>query len=149
MGITTSRTPNSTQKNNSNMSLSKIEEVLPRDYAYVILTAVLNNGVNFWMATRVARARKVHNVQYPDMYSADNKTFNCIQRAHQHTLELQPMFLMMLFVGGLKHPRWAAGCGVVYSLGRIAFARGYYTGDPANRRWGAIGSFGLLGLLGG
>jgi len=100
------------------------------------------------MAYNVGAARKKYNIKYPLMYSPDNNEFNCIQRAHQHTLELYPQFLMLLLVGGLQLPRVAAGAGAIYLLGRIAFAKGYYTGDPDKRKYGGFGLIGLLGLLG-
>jgi len=31
-------------------------------------------------------------------------------------------------------------------LGRMAFAAGYCTGEPANRKWGNFGYLGALGL---
>jgi len=58
---------------------------------------------------------------------------NCIFRAHQNTLEGYPMFLMMLLLGGLEMPVWTAIAGVVFILGRIQYAQGYYTGVPGNR----------------
>lgn len=127
---------------------SKMLESLPEEYGYVIFTAVGSHFVNMWMAFNVMKARKEHNVKYPLLYSPDNDKFNCVQRAHQNTLENYPTFLLLLLVGGLHCPRVAAASGVVYVLGRVAFALGYYTGDPEKRRWGAFGYAGLITLLG-
>ena len=127
---------------------SKILEVLPYGYGYVVLTAVGSLFVNMWMAFNVGKARKQYSIKYPTMYSPDNDKFNCIQRAHQNTLESYPQFLLLLMIGGLQYPRFAAGAGVVALLGRIAYAKGYYTGDPEKRRWGTFGYIGILGLLG-
>lgn len=117
---------------------SKLLEVLPEGYGYVLLTATGSCFVNMWMAINVGRARKQYKVEYPKMYSEDNNTFNCIQRAHQNTLESYPQFLLLLLLGGFQYPKISAGAGVVYLLGRIAYASGYYTGDPKKRRRGAI-----------
>jgi len=120
---------------------SKLLEVLPENYGYVIFTAVGSTFVNMWMAINVGRARKKYGVKYPIMYSSENggeNMFNCIQRAHQNTLEGYPSFLMLLLLGGLQYPRLSAGAGVVYLLGRIVYARGYYTGDAQGRVPGAI-----------
>jgi len=127
---------------------SKLLEVLPEYYGYVIFVAVESMFVNIWMARNVANARKKYNIKYPLMYSPDNNEFNCIQRAHQHSLELQPQFLTLLLIGGLQHPRFAAAMGAVFVLGRIFFAKGYYTGDPENRKRGMFGMIGMLGLVG-
>lgn len=129
------------------MSVSKFAESLPEGYGYVVLTGVASNFVNMWMAINVGRARKKYEVKYPIMYS-DNEKFNCIQRAHQNTLENYPQFLLLLFVGGLQYPKISAGAGLLYLLGRIAFARGYYTGEPDKRKYGSFGYIGLLTLLG-
>jgi len=127
---------------------SKVLEILPQYYSYVVFVALDSIFVNLWMAYNVGAARKKYNVKYPLMYSPDSNEFNCIQRAHQNTLEMYPQFLLLLTIGGLQHPRLAAGAGAIYLLGRIAFAKGYYTGEPDNRRRGAFGSAGLLALLG-
>jgi glutathione S-transferase len=123
-------------------------EVLPEYYGYVVFVAVDSIFVNAWMAYKVGQARKKYNVPYPLMYSPDSNDFNCVQRAHQHTLELFPQYITLLLLGGLQHPRLAAGAGVVYLLGRVLFAKGYYTGDPEQRKKGAFGGLGLIALLG-
>lgn len=43
-------------------------------------------------------------------------------------LENYPQFLTLLLLGGLEHPLISAAAGSVWILGRIAYARGYYTG---------------------
>lgn len=49
-------------------------------------------------------------VEYPALYAddkncpneANRKTFNCVQRAHQNSLENQPIFLGLLTLSGLQ-----------------------------------------------
>lgn len=120
---------------------------VPAQYGYCIFVAVGSAFVLVWKAIQVGRARKKYNIPYPTMYSPDNVQFNCIQRAHQNTLENYPQFLMLLLLGGLEWPQLSAISGVVYLAGRIAYAQGYYTGDPRNRVRGGFGYVGLLTLL--
>ena len=46
---------------------------LPADYGYVVMTGVGAIFMVMWKGIRVGKARKEHGVQYPDMYSPDNK----------------------------------------------------------------------------
>lgn len=129
--------------------MTKIVSDLPEGYGYVVLVGCVGNTfVNMWMAINVGRARKRLGVEYPDMYSSTSKEFNCIQRAHQNTLEGQGTFLSMLFIGGLQYPKITAAVGTLYLASRVAFALGYYTGEPKNRRWGAFGHIAELCLMG-
>lgn len=121
---------------------------VPADYGYCVFVAVGSSFVLAWKAMRVGAARKKYNIPYPTMYSPDNNTFNCIQRAHQNTLENYPQFLWMLLVGGLEMPRFCAVGGAIWCLGRIAYALGYSTGDPKKRMNGAFGYIGTFMLLG-
>lgn len=96
---------------------------------------------------QVMKARKKYNVQYPRLYSEDNQDFNCVQRAHQNTLENIPLFMVFLLLAGLYLPRLSAAFGVTYLVSRVVYAYGYYTGDPSKRNRGVFGYIGLLGLI--
>ncbi|XP_029827885.3 microsomal glutathione S-transferase 3 [Ixodes scapularis] len=128
--------------------MSTLSLVVPKEYGYVVLVGVGSTLVNMWLSIRVGKARRLYDVKYPAMYSDTNIVFNCIQRSHQNFLEYYPQFLMVLFLGGIEYPRLAAASGVVFLAGRIVYALGYSTGDPAKRMRGGFQYIGLLTLLG-
>lgn len=102
---------------------------------------------------RVSGARKESGIKYPQLYATEEQAaksaaayrFNCVQRAHQNTLEYLPNFLVTLLVTGLIAPRLAAICGGLFHVGRIVYTLGYSSGDPKKRTPGA--AFSYLGLL--
>ncbi|ESO85731.1 hypothetical protein LOTGIDRAFT_235705 [Lottia gigantea] len=116
------------------------------DYGYVILVLPATWVIMNFLALNVMKARKKYNVEYPNLYS-NNHNFNCVQRAHQNTLENLPFFIMFLLTGGLMFPKLCAASGVLYLISRLVYAHGYYTGDPAKRNYGAFGYAGLITLI--
>ncbi|CAN6465967.1 unnamed protein product [Victoria cruziana] len=72
-----------------------------------------------------------------------------MQRGHQNSLEVMPIFFVLLLLGGARHPLVASGLGIVYIVARYFYFTGYSTGDPAKRlTLGKYNMFALLGLLG-
>jgi len=114
------------------------------EFGYVVLVFVASIFLLQWMGFMVVKARKKHNVPYPAMYSDKDPMFNCVQRAHQNTLEAYPIFLVTMFLGGLRFPVVGALAGVVWLVSRVVYAKGYYTGDPSKRNRGAFGYIGLI-----
>lgn len=128
-----------------------MELVLPKEYGYVALVLVFYCFLNFWMAAQVGRARKRFKVPYPTLYALESenkeaKLFNCVQRGHQNSLEMMPIFFMLMILGGLRHPCTCAVFGALYTVTRFFYFKGYSTGDPQNRL--TIGKYGFLALLG-
>jgi len=126
---------------------------LPPAFGYVLIVifaAVLVH--HFYMAFGVVGARKKYNVKYPALYAEKGTPnadkFNCVQRAHQNSLENLPQFLVLLLTAGLRFPVTAAVAGAIYLAGRVAYFAGYSTGDPEKRLRGTFMYIGLLTLYG-
>ena len=81
-----------------------VADFLAKEYGYVILASTGAFALNFYLMMKVNVARKKYNVQYPEMYSDKEPTFNCIQRSHQNTLEGIPFYLSLLLTAGIRHP---------------------------------------------
>ncbi|CAN6478536.1 unnamed protein product [Victoria cruziana] len=126
---------------------------MPREYGFVVLVSVFYTFFNFWMAFQVGKARKRYKVPYPTLYAIesenkDAKLFNCIQRGHQNSIEVMPIFFTLLLLGGIHHPIAATALGILYTVGRYFYFSGYATGDPANRlTLGRLNFLALLGLM--
>lgn len=106
----------------------------------------------------VARARGRYQVEAPAV--TGNPAFERVFRVHQNTVEQLVLFLPALWLFSLfVSPLWGAAIGLVWVLGRLHYAWGYYR-DAARRHVGfgiaaicslvlLIGAFvGMLGALG-
>ncbi|WCJ25101.1 microsomal glutathione s-transferase putative [Euphorbia peplus] len=126
-------------------------EMIPKEYGYVALVLVGYCCLNFWMAAQVGRARRKYKVPYPTLYATepefkDAKLFNCVQRGHQNSLEMMPMFFVLMMLGGFRHPCISASLGCLYIVTRYFYFTGYSTGDPQKRL--SVGKYGFAAILG-
>ncbi|KAF3775315.1 hypothetical protein EJ110_NYTH50770 [Nymphaea thermarum] len=123
---------------------------IPKEYGFVVLVFVFYVFFNFWMAFQVGKRYKV---PYPTLYAIesenkDAKLFNCIQRGHQNSIEVMPIFFALLLLGGVRHPVAVTALGILYTVGRYFYFSGYSTGVPANRlTLGKLNLFALMGLM--
>ncbi|KAL2932805.1 Microsomal glutathione S-transferase 3, partial [Bienertia sinuspersici] len=112
----------------------KMEVLLAKEYGYVVLVLVFYCFFNFWMGFQVGKARKRYKVNYPILYASesenkDAKLFNCVQ----NSLEMMPVFFMLMILGGMRHPCICAGLGAFYIISRYFYFTGYSSGDPQKR----------------
>ncbi|KAJ3046037.1 Microsomal glutathione S-transferase 3 [Rhizophlyctis rosea] len=129
---------------------------LTADHGYVLITAVSAVLITEFLGGAAGGQRKKAGVPYPYLYAdkaeaeKDRKKmiYNCYQRAHQNTLEKLPLFYVLLTGASIEHPQLAALAGGVWVVSRLAYAKGYHTGEPGKRQYGAFGYFGLFALLG-
>lgn len=99
--------------------------------AIVIVIALLEYVV---FGALVGRARGLYGVKAPAV--SGHEIFERWFRVHQNTLELLVPFVPAMWLFGLYvSPAWAAGLGLVYVAGRVAYLLGYVK-DPAKREVG-------------
>jgi glutathione S-transferase len=93
-------------------------------------------GVYFWTGVMAGWARVKYKVPAPAMDGP--LPFQSAQRVQANTLEqlplvLAPLWLCAMYLGDV----WAAAGGLLWCLGRIVYALGYYR-DPSKREAGFI-----------
>ena len=88
--------------------------------------------VSFFLLLSLARA------QLKKQGHKNKKEFDCVQRAHQNTLEVAPSVASCTMMVGLMHPITSAALCGIWSLGRVVYVLGYGTGNPANRSTGGL-----------
>jgi glutathione S-transferase len=120
--------------------------------AWVTLVALI---VYIWMGLNVAKARGKYKVPAPAMDGPVE--FQSVMRVQANTVEQIVIFLPALWMCAyFFSDRWAALGGLMWVIGRIVYAFGYYK-SPAKREIGfsitLLASVGLMicttiGLLG-
>lgn len=93
-------------------------------------------GVYFWTGVMAGIARNKYKVMAPSMDGPP--AFQSAQRVQANTLEqlplvLAPLWLCAIYLGDT----WAAGGALLWCVGRILYALGYYR-DPSKREAGFI-----------
>uniref|UniRef100_A0A6B2LS65 MAPEG family protein n=1 Tax=Arcella intermedia TaxID=1963864 RepID=A0A6B2LS65_9EUKA len=100
----------------------------------------------------VVRARALHNVPWPHLYAdASNPkalAFNCVQRAHQQTLENVGVFLGSLAVAGSRYPVTTGVLGTIWAVTRIFFMLDYSKGAGQRNKKAGYGFIAFLVLSG-
>jgi len=101
--------------------------------AVVTLLALL---VYFWMSLQVARARGKSGIKPPAM--TGHPLLERTVRVQSNTLEWLPIFLVSLWLFAIYwNELVAAGLGLVWIVGRLAYSVGYVA-DPAKRSTGFL-----------
>jgi glutathione S-transferase len=113
--------------------------------AWVTLAAIT---LYLWTSYMVALARGRYKVKAPSMEGPPE--FLVRHRVQMNTLEQLPVLLAPLWTCAFAlGDRWAAAGGLVWCVGRVLYALGYYR-DPARRGTGfSIALVASLALMAG
>jgi glutathione S-transferase len=105
-------------------------------------------GVYFWTGVMAGYARVKYKVPAPSMDGP--AAFQSAQRVQANTLEQLPIVIVPLWLCAVYlGDAWAAAGGLLWCVGRIAYALGYYR-DPAKREIGfVLGMVASALLIGG
>ncbi|KAH9065643.1 hypothetical protein EDB87DRAFT_1679371 [Lactarius vividus] len=124
--------------------MSSVAIDLPASFHWVVASIFSIVPVVQWQMTLVVQAREKAGIQYPRLYaekaeqeaSLDAMIFNCVQRAHQNTLENVPPMVLSTLISAIHYPKLAAiGCAY-WSFSRVLYTMGYSTGEPSERSRG-------------
>jgi uncharacterized MAPEG superfamily protein len=110
----------------------------------IVIVLALMEFVAFGML--VGRARGLYGVKAPAI--SGHEVFDRYFRVHYNTMEVLTVFVPSIWLfGTYVDPRWAAGLGAIYLVGRIVYFRDYIA-DPAGRGKGfGMSMFPVLALL--
>ena len=91
-----------------------------------VMLATVSSLILFFVVTiNVGRARVKSGIKPPQM--SGDPEFERVVRVQQNTLEQLVLFLPALWIFAIVvSPKYAAGLGAVWIVGRILYAQGYY-----------------------
>ena len=105
-------------------------------YPFTISATLLALLVYMWMGFKAGQARGTYKIDAPSTEGPPE--YRRIYRAHINTLEGLASFLPGLWIfAALVSDMWAGGIGLVWSIGRVVYALGYYT--DAEKRFPGLG----------
>lgn len=112
---------------------------MPFAYPLTGLAAIFTLTVYFWMIIKVGQARAKHDIKAPETQGPDE--FMRVMRVHANTVEGLVLFMPLLWIFAiLWGDMWAGIVGVIYPVGRIVYALGYYK-DAEKRSTGFMIGF--------
>jgi glutathione S-transferase len=115
----------------------------PFAYPLTGLVTLIALAVYFWMAFKVGKARGSFGIPAPRMDGPDD--FLRVLRVQGNTTEVLILFLPALWLFALTiGDIWAAAVGLIFPIGRVVYARGYYAA-ALNRSTGF--TIGLLSIV--
>lgn len=115
-------------------------------YPLTALVTLASIFVLFWMATRIGKARREHDIKAPEHSGPD--AFNRVMRTYLNTQEMLMLYLPSLWLFALTiSDMWAAIIGVFFPIGRVLFALGYYEEASKRTRGFMIGFIATIILL--
>jgi uncharacterized membrane protein YecN with MAPEG domain len=114
--------------------------------AFPSLVTVLTLILYFVLTANVGRARAKYKVPVPQ--TSGDPDFERVFRVQQNTLEQLILFLPSLWLFSLfVSPIWGAGIGLIWIIGRILYAWGYYQAAEKRVLGFGINSLSILALL--
>lgn len=115
----------------------------PFAYPLTGLVTLIALAVYFWMAFKVGKARGSFGIPAPRMDGPDD--FLRVLRVQGNTTEVLILFLPALWLFALTiGDIWAAAVGLIFPIGRVVYARGYYA-EALKRSTGF--TIGLLSIV--
>ena len=110
------------------------------------LVTVLTLILYFVLTANVGRARAKYKVPVPQ--TSGDPDFERVFRVQQNTLEQLILFLPSLWLFSLfVSPVWGAGIGLIWIIGRILYAWGYYQAAEKRTIGFGINALSILALL--
>ena len=95
------------------------------NYVYPGIVNCLALGVYYFTLLQSGMARGRFKVSAPA--HSGPPEYECYVRAHQNTLEHLALFVPGLWLFSFAvDPRWAAGIGLIWPVGRLWYALGYF-----------------------
>jgi len=111
----------------------------------VAIVTLLSLVIYFFTLMKVGRARGMYDIKAPAV--TGHPAFERAYRVQLNTVEMLVMHLPALWLfAWFVSPLWAAPIGLVWIVGRILYARGYYE-DPVKRSTGMIIAMLSTGVL--